>query len=90
MLQNISSTLANLAPTIIILIILLVQQLTTYQIDFTIAKVYTVLALVGTSYGPARNLFEIIFLAIEGFGALKKIDALLKLPETEEVDQTDK
>lgn len=89
-LQSVSSTLANMAPTVIILIILLVQALTTYQADFTIAKIYTVLAYVGMSYSPAKSFFEVIFLAIEGFAALKKIDVLLKLPETEEVDQMDK
>jgi|JI61114C2RNA_FD_contig_31_5079000_length_515_multi_4_in_0_out_0_1 hypothetical protein len=53
-----------MAPTIIILIILLVESMTTYQVDFTIAKVYTVLAFVGMSYNPARSLFEVIFLTI--------------------------
>ena len=90
MLENVSSTLAHMAPTLIILIILLVGELTTYQVEFTIAKVYTVLAFVGMSYNPARSLFEVIFLTLEGIAALKKIDVLLKLPETEEVDQTDK
>lgn len=89
-LRSVNSTIAMMAPTIIILIILLTQYIVSSEINISIAKIYTVLAFISMVYQPSRELFSAVPWAIEGIIAFKKIDALLKSPEAEEVDNYDK